>query len=131
MKIEYKFVTGEKVNIEVYGEFEEIMFELNNELKNHDRKETRKHKSLDLFDKDLQSADLKADIYSKFLKNLDKDKLYAAIEKLKLPEQELLHNLCLKSNPMTQATYAKVLGITENAVQLRLTKIKKKLKAMF
>ena len=29
---------------------------------------------------------------------------------------------------MTQAEYAKTLGITENAVQLRLLRIKKKLK---
>ena len=53
MKIEYKFVTGEDVSIEVYGEFEEIMLELDKNLKNNDRKETRRHESLDLFDKNL------------------------------------------------------------------------------
>ena len=52
MKIEYKFVTGEKVHIDVTGELEAIMIELDNELKNNNRKETRRHESLSLFDKD-------------------------------------------------------------------------------
>lgn len=46
MEIEYKFVTGEKIHIEVYGKFEEIMLELDKDLKNNDRKETRRHESL-------------------------------------------------------------------------------------
>ncbi len=52
MKIEYKFVTGENVRIDVTGELEAIMLELDNELKNNNRKETRRHESLSLFDKD-------------------------------------------------------------------------------
>lgn len=130
MKIEYKFVTGENVSIEVYGEFEEIMLELDNELKNNNRKETRRHESLSLFDKDKSSEDIGMDVCLETLKNLDRDKLYDAIRKLKPQEQELVHKLYLDNQPMTQGKYAEMLGVTENAVQLRLAKTKKKLKSM-
>lgn len=46
MKIEYKFVTGENVSAHVNGEFEEIVLELNNNLKNNERKETRSDEAL-------------------------------------------------------------------------------------
>ena len=88
MKIEYKFVTGENVSIEVYGEFEEIMLELDKNLKNNDHKETRRHESLDLFDKDERNADITVDILGDVCRNLDKDKLYDAIETLTLQEQK-------------------------------------------
>ncbi len=107
MKIKYKFVTGEDVSIEVYGKFEEIMIELDKNLKNNDRKETRRHESLDLFDKDEKNADITTDVLEDVLKNLDKDKLYDAIAKLKPEEHELIHKLYLDKNAMTQEQYAK------------------------
>lgn len=126
MKIEYKFVTGENVSVEVYGKFEEIMIELDKNLKNNDRKETRRHKSLDLLKENEQMANIFGDI----CRNFNNSKVYDAIAKLKPQEQELIHKLYLDRNPMTQAQYSEMLGITENAVQLRLAKIKKKLKLM-
>ena len=128
MEIKYKFVNGEETSISVYGEFEKIILELDRDLKNNNRKETRRHESLSLLDSYKQSIATNTDVYSQTLKNLDKDKLYAAIAKLKPQEQELLLNLYLNDKPMTQKQYACVLGITENAIQLRLAKIKKKLK---
>ena len=95
MKIEYKFVTGEDVSIEVYGEFEEIMLELDRNLKNNDRKETRRHESLDLFDKDERNSDITVDILGDVCRSFDKDKLYDAIAKLKPQEKELIHKLYL------------------------------------
>ena len=130
MKIEYKFVTGEDVSIEVYGEFEEIMLELDRNLKNNDRKETRRHESLDLFDKDERNSDITVDILGDVCRNFDKDKLYSAIAKLKPHEKDLIYKLYLSKNFMTQAEYAKILGITENAVQKRTSKIKAKLKKL-
>ncbi len=128
MKVEYRFVNGEKASIDVSGDFEKIILELDRNLKNNNRKETRRHESLNLFDSDKQSIATNTDVYSQILKTLDKDKLYVAIAKLKPQEQELLRNLYLNDKPMTQKQYACVLGITENAIQLRLAKIKKKLK---
>ena len=130
MEIKYKFINGEETSIEVYGDFEEIILDLDRDLKNNNRKETRRHESLNLLDSDKQSIATNTDVYSQTLKNLDKDKLYAAIAKLKPQEQELLRNLYLSDKPMTQKQYASVLGITENAVRKRLAKIRLKLKKL-
>ena len=118
MEIKYTFVNGEETSIEVYGDFEGIILELDRDLKNNNRKETRRHESLSLLDSDKQSIAINTDVYSQILKTLDKDKLYAAIAKLKPQEQELLRNLYLSDKPMTQKQYASVLGITENAVKI-------------
>lgn len=83
MKIEYKFVTGEKVYVDVNEEFKDIMLELDNKLKNNNRRETRRHESLDLLDKNEKNADIPVDILGDVCRNLDKDKLYGAIAKLK------------------------------------------------
>ena len=130
MKIEYKFVTGEKAHIDVTGELEKIMLELDDELKNNNHKETRRHESLSLFDKDERNANITVDIFGNVCRSLDKDKLYDAIAKLKPYEQELIHKLYLDSNPITHAEYAKILGITENVVRKHIAKIKTKLKKL-
>ena len=130
MEIEYKFVTGEKIHIEVYGEFEEIMLELDKNLKNNDRKETRRHESLSLFDKDENNMDANVDVYEDVIKSLDRDKLYYAIQKLKPHEQELIHKLYLDEHPISQADYARILGVTENAIKQRAKWLKNKLKKL-
>lgn len=128
MKIEYKFVTGENVSIEVYGEFEEIMLELDKSLKNNDRKETRRHESLDLLDKDTKSMDVTADILGDVCRNLDKDKLYDAIAKLKPQEQEVIHNLYLCQNPISQIELARIKNVSIGSIKMQLQRIKNKLK---
>ena len=130
MKIEYKFVTGEDVSIEVYGEFEEIMLELDKNLKNNDRKETRRHESLDLFDKDERNSDITVDILGDVCRNFDKDKLYDAIAKLKPQEQELIHKLYLDKNPMTQAEYARNINISDAAMWKKIQRIRDKIKRL-
>lgn len=128
MKIKYEFVTGEKVYVDVNEEFEEIMLELDNELKNNNRKETQKHKSLSLSDRNIELADLNSDVFEEVVKNINKDKLYKAISNLRPYEQRLLHNLYLRKCPLTLSDYAKVLGVTENVIQKQLTNIKNKLR---
>lgn len=130
MEIEYKFVTGEKIHIEVYGKFEEIMLELDKNLKNNDRKETRRHESLSLFDKDENNIDANMDVYEDVIKSLDRDSLYYAIQKLKPHEQELIHKLYLDEHSISQAEYARILGVTENAIKQRAKWLKNKLKKL-
>jgi DNA-directed RNA polymerase specialized sigma subunit, sigma24 homolog len=128
MKIEYKFVTGENVSVEVHGEFEEIMLELNNNLKNNDRKEMRRHESLDLLDKDTKSMDVTADILEDVCRNLDKDKLFDAIKTLTLQEQDFINKVFLQENPLTYSEYAKQFGLKESSLYQKLWRIKEKLK---
>lgn len=130
MEIKYKFVNGEETSIEVYGDFEEIILELDRDLKNNNRKETRRHESLSLLDSAKQSIATNTDVYSQTLKNLDKDKLYDAIAKLKPQEQELLRNLYLSDKPMTQGQYANISNIKEKSVQEKSRRIRKKLKKL-
>ena len=130
MEIKYKFINGEETSIEVYGDFEEIILDLDRDLKNNNRKETRRHESLNLLDSDKQSIATNTDVYSQTLKNLDKDKLYAAIAKLKPQEQELLRNLYLSDKPMTQRQYANISNIKEKSVQEKSRRIRKKLKEL-
>lgn len=129
MKIEYRFVNGEKTSIDVSGDFEKIILELDRNLYNNNHAETRHHISLSLFDEDKNVfADIEAGFENQISNQVDKELLHKAISLLKPDEKSLIYRLCLSDKPMTQKQYADVLGITENAVQLRLAKIKKKLK---
>ena len=128
MKIEYKFVNGEKVSIEVYGKLEEIMLELDKNLKSNDRKETRRHENLSLLDKDVKNIDLSADPFEEVLKNLDNEKLHKAISKLKSDEKELIHKIYLNKNHWSQLECAQLMNVSENTVKQRLKRIRKKLK---
>ncbi len=128
MKIEYKFATGEKVYVDVNEEFEDIMIELDNELKNNNRRETRRHESLNLLDKDKKIADMTADVLEDVLKKLDIDKLYDAIAKLKPNEQEIIHNLYLCRNPISQVELARTKNVSIGSIKMQLHRIKNKLK---
>ena len=129
MEVTYSFVNGENVIVSVGEELGKTIMQLDRDLYNNNHKETRRHQSLnEMLDKADTFVDKNVNIENDFLRRSDVDKLYNAISKLKPSEQDLIHKLYLSKNPMTQAEYAKTLGITENAVQLRLSKIKRKLK---
>ena len=128
MKIEYRFVTGEKVTAEISDEFKDVVIKLDKEEYNCNRKETRKHKSLSLSDKSIENMSISSDICDDVFKNIDKEKLHKAISLLKPDEQELLHNLYLNDKPITQNEYANILHINEKSVQEKSRRIRKKLK---
>ena len=130
MKIEYKFVTGEKVYVDVNEKFKDIMLELDNKLKNNNRRETRRHESLDLLDKNEKNADITVDILGDVCRNLDKDKLYDAIAKLKPQEQEIIYNLYLCHNPISQIELAKIKNISIGSIKMQIHRIKNKLKKL-
>ena len=125
MKIEYRFVTGEKVTAEISDEFKDVVIKLDKEEYNCNRKETRRHKSLSLSDKSIENMSISSDICDDVFKNIDKEKLHKAISLLKPDEQELLHNLYLNDKPITQNEYANILHINEKSVQKKLKKFLK------
>lgn len=131
MVIKYKFMNGEKVEIEVSNDLSNTTQQIESEIKNSDRRETRRHQSLsELMDKAEILTDKNVNIEEEFLKRVEVDKLYEAISKLKPSEQEIIHKLYLDKHPMTQAEYAKILGITENAVKQRVKWLRNKLKKL-
>ncbi len=64
MKIKYEFLDGQTVQFEVSGEFANAILELEIEQKNNDRKETRRHESLDLLENDICCADKNSDLFN-------------------------------------------------------------------
>ena len=129
MKIEYRFVTGEKTAIEINGDFEEIILELDKEEYNWNRKETRRHKSLSLSDKSIENMSLSSDICDDVFKNIDKEKLHKAISLLKPDEQELINKIYLNKTKLSISDYAKLANVSQNAIKQRLKRIRKKLKS--
>ena len=129
MLIKYKFLDGEKIEINVSDKIGKCILQIENEIKNNNRRETRRHQSL-IEDRADLIADESINIEEKFLKQNDVDKLHKAISKLKPSEQEIIHKLYLDKHPMTQAEYAKILGITENAVKQRVKWLRNKLKKL-
>ena len=131
MVIKYEFVTGEKVEFEVSNDLSNTIVQIESAIKNSDRRETRRHQSLsELMDKAEILTDKNVNIEEEFLKRVEVDKLYEAISKLKPAEQELIHKLYLDKHLITQAEYAKMLGITENAVKQRVKWLRIKLKKL-
>ena len=128
MKIEYRFVTGEKTAIEINGDFDEIILEHDKEEYNCNRKETRRHKSLSLSDKSIENMSLSSDICDDVFKNIDKEKLHNAISRLKPNEQELLHKVYLDLDKINITKYANSLGVKPTVLWKRLERIRKKLK---
>ena len=131
MVIKYKFLTGEKIEIEVSNRFGETMLQIDNEIKNSNRRETRRHQSLnELNDKaDLitgESIDIGKDILQKF----EIDKLYNAMSKLKPSEQELIHKLYLDKQPMMQAEYAKINKTSVGSIKMQVQRVNAKLKKL-
>ena len=79
MKIKYKFVNGEEISVEVYDDFEEIIFELDINLYNNNQIETRRHISLSVFSEDRQDfADSDIDLEDQILNCADRETLYKA-----------------------------------------------------
>ena len=128
MKIEYRFVTGEKAAIEINGDFEEIILELDKEEYNCNRKETRRHKSLSLSDKSIENMSISSDICDDVFKNFDKEKLHNTISRLKPNEQELLHKVYLDLDKINITKYANSLGVKPTVLWKRLERIRKKIK---
>lgn len=130
MKLEYVFVTGEKIAVEVCEELSEVMLSLENNLKNNNRKETRRHQSIDtLNDKCgyLSIADDIQYIENSVFKKIEKDKLRKAISKLKPKEQDLLYKLYLNKNTISCEEYAFKHNISSSTVRKRAERIRKEL----
>ncbi len=127
MKIKYEFLDGQTVQIEVSGEFANVILELEIEQKNNDRKETRRHESLDLLENDICCADKSSDLFDETLKKTNSERLYEAIKKLKPCEKDLIFKLYLSKNPISQSEYARILGITPKSVQEKSRRIRRKL----
>lgn len=125
MTIEYKFVTGEKIYVEVDEGIGRIMGELDKELEDNEIQETSNHESLNSLDK-----------HHEFIYNLDlpqgfyRENVRQAFSRLNFDEKKLIRKLYLNTKPMTQEQYANYLGVKIEKVEEKLSIIRKKLKIL-
>ena len=132
MVIKYEFINGEKFEIEVSSDLSNTIVQIESEIIKSNRRETMRHQSIsEILDKSDMLIDPNINVEEEILKRFASYKLHEAISKLKPKEQELIHKLYLDKQTMSQAEYAKSLGVTENSIKQSAKWIKKKLRKLF
>lgn len=127
MKISYEFVTGEIVEIEVPEDITKVSIEIDRDIYNHNRKETRRHNSIDYMeDAGLQFEDNSVDIVVDLEQKEVIDEIEQALDILLSEQKELIEKVFYKNMKIVDIAAAS--GVTEAAVRNRLKKIYKKLK---
>ena len=127
MLIKYQFINGQASEVEVDDGLGETIIQIENDTYNSDRRETRRHESLD---DNTAAAGLTVDVEGEVARRLAAEALHLAIAKLNPDERELIQRLYLEKQPMTQAEYARTHGISEASVWKRTERIRKKLKTL-
>jgi hypothetical protein len=90
MRINYEFITGERLEIEVEDGIGEIIIEMENMQSRRNRTETRRHNSLEFMQEaqeghmPMQFTDEKADVEQMVINADEKEKLHQAIQKLEM-----------------------------------------------
>jgi DNA-directed RNA polymerase specialized sigma subunit len=135
MKVHYEFARDKETgarnfsDVDVSEELGAVLAELDSEEYNINRKETRRHESLN-FDNDKWDtlADNTVDIENETIIHSDFEMLYSVISELKIEDQKLIYWLYLSPKPLTQLEASRNLGVTENAVKQKAKYVRAKLK---
>lgn len=128
-KIKYE-INGTFVEIEVSDEFARQYEQIETEEKRINRKETRRHQSLEtLIESGFQIADQESDIEEKTFHNDDIRQLRHALETLTVDQKWLIEQVYFLDRK--QSEIAAELGINPVAVWNRLQKIYNKIKKFF
>lgn len=132
MEIKYKFVNGEETSISVYGDFEEIILELDRNLYNNNHAETRRHVNLSVFGEDKKVfTDIEAGLEEQLSNQVDKEILYKALSKLNPDDRQLINKIYLSESKISMTECATSMGIKATTLWKRLERIRKKLKCIF
>lgn len=128
-KIKYE-INGTFVEIEVSDEFARQYEQIETEEKRVNRKETRRHQSLEtLIESGFQIVDLESDIEEKAFQNDDIAQLYKAFAVLTEEQKWLIQQVFYYDRK--QSEIAAELGIDPTAIRNRLRKIYDKIKKNF
>lgn len=123
-------INGKDIDVEVTQEFARAFEQLKEEEKNNERRETRRHLSLEaLTEEGFQVEDPKADIEDQLYKKLENNALVSAIKSLDPNQKWLIEQVFFLNR--TQQDIAEELGVNHTAVRNRLRKIYKKMKKFF
>lgn len=132
MKINYEFVTGEKLELEVDDSVGEIVIEMEVLQSRRNRTETRRHNSLEAMQEPLsgrnpkQFIDEKEDIEQMILDKEERERLHMAIRQLESRDSLIVCQYYFENKTMQEI--GRDMGISAMAVSKRLKKIPEKLK---
>lgn len=127
MNIKYEFLTGEAVEIEVPDDIGELSIEIDRNMVNSNRRETRRHNSINRMEEaGVQFADARANITELVFENETNSQMRAALSSLLPQQQALIRQVFFEERSL--AAIARDLKVTEGAVRHRLSKIYKRLK---
>ena len=126
MKAVYRFVNGDTVAVEVEREIYEALVEMERQERNSERRETRRHVSLDALVEDgAQFGDGGEDALAELLRAVERAALREAISMLLPEQQELIHRVYFRGESL--ASIARNEGVHPSAVSFRLSRIHKKI----
>ena len=133
MKINYEFVDGNKVEIEVSEEWAEIIIELDRVDYNNYQKERKKHFSLQAIGKDLAIYDPEEPEVCVLHKGkyieIPNESIIAALNNLTDKQKDLIEHIYFKG--MSAREYAHKRGLKECTVSISHAAALKKLKKYF
>lgn len=126
MEIRYEFVTGKVLKIEVEDALGEVLLDLDRQEKNNDRRETRRHTSLDGMDFEGEWLLAAEDTEEAALYRDDMGRLAQALGGLSPEQRELVLKVYFKK--MRIVDIAREEGVGESAIRDRIRRIHKKMK---
>ena len=127
MFIKYQDATGHLIEIEVTDAIGEVSIEIDKEMANSNRRETRWHNSISRMEEaGVQFADESIDVAELLLENEANRKLHAAMNKLLPQQKELIRQVFFEERSLVEI--ARETGVTVGAIWNRLQKIYKRLK---
>jgi len=122
MIIKYEFLTGEVVEVEVSDDIGEISIEIDRNIYNSNRRETRRHNSIfSMEEKGHQLKDDSCGIEVALEEKERTENLKRALEKFLPQQRDLIQKLFYEELSIVEIARQK--GVTEAAIRNRLKKI--------
>lgn len=135
MRINYEFINGERLEIEVDDNIGEVIIEMEKMQSRRNRAETRRHNSLEFMHENrdgyrpMQFADNRADVEQIIIHSDEKERLHRAIQELDCKDSIIVKKYYFEDKTMVEI--GKELGISAMAVSKRLKKIPDKIKKLW
>lgn len=127
MKTKYEFVNGEVVEIEVSEEWAKVLADLDRQEYNNEKKETRRHCTLDVLgDEGEWMIDENADPANLLVAEQECEIAQRALDKLTPTQKDALVKICIEG--MSTKEYANINGITQSAAAHRIRDARKNMK---
>lgn len=135
MRINYEFITGEKLELEVDESVGEVIIEIEKSQSRRNRTETRRHHSLEFMQEKReecapkQFADEGMGVEQMMIDAEEKERLYQAIRKLESGDALIVKSYYFEDK--TMAEIGNELNLSTMAVSKRLKKIPDKIKKIW